>query len=395
MIIKRITHKKEAREFLHFPVSLYRNNPYWIRPLDKDILSVFDKTKNSIAKKENFERWLLYDDNRKLIGRIAAFINPKTKLKNNDYPVGGIGFFECINRQEAANLLFDTAKKWLEDRGIEAMEGPINFGDRDRWWGLLVKGFEEEPNYLANYNFPYYQALFENYGFKLYFNQFTFKRKIDKALPEIYLQKAKALLKHPDYKFQHIRKKQIDKYTEDFRIIYNQAWAKHVGVSAMQPRQARAIMKSLKPVLDEKVAWFAYYKDTPIGFFISVPEVNQIFKHVNGKLNLWGKLIFLKHKLLKTNQKLLGIIFGVIPEFDGKSITHALTYIAQETMIAETNYKSIEMHGIGDFNPAMLKLIAKLQNSEKSKIHTTYRYLFDKNRPYTRMPLKTNTRNEQ
>jgi len=395
MKIKAVKTSKDAHDFLVFPVSLYRENPFWIRPLDKDIQSVFDKSKNSIAKKENFKRWLLYNEKGKIIGRIAAFINPKTKLKNNDYPVGGIGFFECINNQEAANMLFDTAKEWLQKKEVEAMEGPINFGDRDKWWGLLVKGFKEEPNYLANYNFAYYQKLFETYGFKLYFNQFTFKRDINIDLPENYLQKAKELLKHKDFQFRHIQKSQLNKYTEDFRTVYNKAWAKHVGVSQMQPRQARAIIKSLKPVLDEKVAWFVYHKEEPIGFFISVPEVNQIFKHVNGKLNLWGKLIFLKHKLLKTNKKLLGIIFGVVPEYDGKGVTHALTYAAQKTMMNKTNYRYFEMHGIGDFNPAMLKLVAKLGNSEKSKIHTTYRYVFDRNKPFKRMPLKTKSKKDE
>ncbi len=389
MIIKQVIDAQEASDFLKFPISLYKENPYWIRPLDKDIIGVFDSKKNTVVQKDNFKRWLLFDERKKIIGRIAAFVNAKTVNKNNDYPVGGVGFFECINNQEAADLLFDTAKNWLQKQGVEAMEGPINFGDRDRWWGLLTKGFDQEPNYLANFNFSYYQRLFENYGFKLYFNQFTFKRDILLKLPEDYIKKATHIFNNPDYKFEHIRKKNLDKYTEDFRTIYNKAWAKHLGVSEMKFRQAKAIIKSLLPVLDEKVAWFGYYKKEPIAFFIAVPEVNQVFKKLNGKLNLWGKLIFLKQKLLKTNKKLLGIIFGVIPKYDGKGVTQAITYIVRNVMEEKTNYRIFEMHGIGDFNPAMIKLIAKFEGSEKSKIHTTYRYIFDRNRPYVRMPIKT------
>jgi len=389
MILKPVLDAQDEALFSKVAVDLYQNHPYWIQPLDKDIRSVFDKKKNAIANKTNFSRWILMNNDHQLIGRIAAFINPKTKLKNNEYPVGGIGFFECIDNQEAANLLFDTAKKWLLQKGVEAMEGPINFGDRDKWWGLLTQGFDEEPNYLANYNYPYYKTLFEKYGFQCYFNQFTFKRDIYEPLPDNYVASVQKVLKNTDYKFEHIRKKNLDRYIDEFRIIYNKAWAKHLGVSPMKTRQARAIIHSLKPVLDEKVAWFAYYKDQPIAFFISVPEVNQVFKHVHGKLNLWGKLIFLKHKLFKTNHKLLGIIFGVIPEFDGKGITHAITYVAQQMMQQKTNYKMIEMHGIGDFNPAMIKLVAKLGETKKSKIHTTYRYLFDRTKPFHRMPLKS------
>lgn len=389
MTTKLVETADDVGLFLKLPIGLYKNNKYWIRPLDKDIYSVFDPVKNSIAKKENFKRWLLLDAGQKPIGRIAAFINKKTILKNNDYPVGGVGFFECINDQKAANLLFDTAKEWLTKQEVEAMEGPINFGDRDKWWGLLTEGFEEEPNYLANYNPSYYKELFENYGFKVYFNQFTFKRNTEVDLPEDYLVSAHKVLADPDYSFKHIEKKNLDKYTDDFRIIYNKAWAKHLGVADMKPRQAQSIIKSLKKVLDEKVAWFGYFKGEPIAFFISVPEVNQVFKHLNGKLNLWGKLNFLKHKFLKTNKKLLGIIFGVTPDFDGKGVTHAITYVAQKTIKNKTNYRFLEMHGIGDFNPAMIKLVNKLGGTKKSKVHTTYRYLFDRNRTFERMPIKT------
>jgi hypothetical protein len=389
MTIEPVVDKKGADLFFKLPLQFYKRNKFWIRPLDKDVRSVFDIHKNPVAKKDNFMRWIIRDERQNPIGCIAAFVNPKTVNKNTDYPVGGIGFFECNNNQQAANLLFDTAKDWLQKQGVEAMEGPINFGDRDKWWGLLTKGFDQEPNYLANYQLPYYQQLFENYGFKLYFNQFTFKRDIHLKLPEVYIETAQEVLNNPNYKFEHIKKNNLDKYTDDFRIIYNKAWTGHLGVSEMKQRQAKAIINSLKPVLDEKVAWFGYYKDEPIAFFISIPEVNQVFKHINGKLNLWGKLIFIKQKIFKTNKKLLGIIFGVTPEFDGKGVTHAITHIVRKTMEEDTNYRHFEMHGIGDFNPAMIKLVTKFKGSEKSKIHTTYRYLFDRKRPYKRMPIKT------
>ena len=390
MKIQSVQTPDQERLFLEFPLKLYQDNPYWIRPLDKDIQSVFDTKKNTVAKRDNFKRWLLVNDQNKLIGRIAAFVNEKTKLKNNDYPVGGIGFFECVDNQEAANLLFDTAKNWLEQQKVEAMEGPINFGDRDKFWGLLTKGFEEEPNYLANYNPPYYQQLFENYGFRLYFNQFTYKRKVELDFSENYWEKGNAILNSPDFYFTDLKKKQLEKFTEDFRVVYNKAWVKHAGVAEMKPAQAKAIMKSLKPVIEDHASFFGYYKGEPVAFFTNIPEVNQIFKHINGKLNWWGKLIFLKHKIFKTNKKLLGVGFGVIPEFDGKGVTQAITIFAGQEILKHTNYRILEMHGIGDFNPGMLKFIEKLGSSTVNKVHTTYRYVFDRNRPYERMPLKTN-----
>jgi len=389
MIVQSVFTSQQEQQFLELPVKLYKNNKYWIRPLDKDIQAVFDTKKNTLAKEDNFMRWLLFDQDE-VIGCIAAFVNAKTLLKNNEYPVGGMGFFECINNQYAANLLFDTAKNWLIEKGVKAMEGPINFGERDKFWGLLTYGFEVEPNYLANYHHSYYKDLFENYGFKLYFNQFTFTRNIGTDFPEQYYNRGLNILNDPDFRFTGLKKKNLDQFTEDFRIVYNQAWARHSGVSEMKPAQSKAIIKQLKPILDENTSFFAYYKDKPIAFFITIPEVNQVFKYINGQLNFWGKIIFLKRKLLRQNTKLLGMGFGVIPEYDGKGVTQALAIYAGNNLLKHTPYRTIELHGIGDFNPGMLKFVDKMGKSVKNKIHTTYRYIFDPNLPNERMPLKTN-----
>src|SRR5436189_3919338 len=124
-----VTDKITAQQFLQVAVELHKNEPNWIRPLDKDINEVFDKEKNKAFRFGETIRWILKDDEGKLIGRIAAFINSKYKNKGDDVPVGGIGFFECINDQDAADLLFDNAKHWLIQHGMEAMDGPINFGE--------------------------------------------------------------------------------------------------------------------------------------------------------------------------------------------------------------------------------------------------------------------------
>ena len=116
---------------------------------------------------------------------------------------------------------------------MEAMDGPINFGDRDKWWGLLTKGFDLEPNYQCNYHMPYYQTLFENYGFQNYFNQFTFRRKITDPLNHRLKYKAELIAKDPDYTFEHLNDYMLKKQTLDIIEIYNKAWKDHKGVSQL------------------------------------------------------------------------------------------------------------------------------------------------------------------
>ena len=161
MQLAEVTNEQLAKEFLFVNVDLNKNNPAYIRPLDKDIKEVFDPKKNKTFRSGEVVRWILKDDKGKPIGRIAAFTNKKYKNKGDDVPVGGIGFFDCINDQVAADMLFDVAKHWLMQKGMQAMDGPINFGERDRWWGLVVKGTDLSPMYCMNFNPPYYQQLFE------------------------------------------------------------------------------------------------------------------------------------------------------------------------------------------------------------------------------------------
>lgn len=375
------------REFLDLPVRLYKNEKSWIRPLDQDVEGVFDPKKNKLFRHGEAIRWILKDDNGATIGRVAAFVNKKTSQKE-DQPTGGLGFFECINDTNAANMLLDACKEWLQQRGMEAMDGAINFGDRDRWWGLLAKGHELEPNYCMPYTFAYYLQLFENYGFELYFRQFTYGRKVKEGgVSEKIQQRAERLLADPKYNFRHAEMKNMDKYAEDFRTIYNKAWVKHKGVGEMTKPQVDNIFKKLKPVMDPKIMMFGYYEDEPIAFFLNLPELNQIFKHVNGNLNWWGKLLFLYHKWRGTCKKMLGLVFGVVPAHQGKGIESAMAIATSRYVwTSKSPYLDFEMNWIGDFNPKMMR-IAEEVGGEVYKVHHTYRYLFDRSKPFVRCPI--------
>ncbi|HPH32944.1 MAG TPA: hypothetical protein PLB49_13880, partial [Chitinophagaceae bacterium] len=145
MQLIEVNSPKLANEFILVNVEINKHVPAYIRPLDKDIHDIFDPKKNKAYRFGETNRWILKDDNGKLIGRIAAYVNKKYRTKGDEFPVGGIGFFDSIDNQQAADMLFDVAKHWLMQKGMEAMDGPINFGERDRWWGLIVEGFHSTP----------------------------------------------------------------------------------------------------------------------------------------------------------------------------------------------------------------------------------------------------------
>jgi len=277
--------------FVTMAPPLYSEDPNYIRPLDADVQAVFNVQKNPRYQNGDCARWLLLDDSGKPIGRIAAFF--EAQPKDTALRVGGCGFFECIDNQEAANLLFDTAKAWLQKQGIEAMDGPINFGNRERWWGLLVDGFTP-PCYCCNYNPPYYQRLFEHYGFQVYFKQYTYQREIATPLSRKVSEKALDTLQDSGYTFSHIDRHQLGKAAEDFRTVYNEAWARHEGVKPMSEKNAAKLMDSLKSIIDPTIIWFAYHHGKPVALWVNIPDVNQlIVRYTNGRLTLASKLRFL------------------------------------------------------------------------------------------------------
>ncbi len=383
MQIVEVKTKKDSRAFIKLPVFLYRESENWIRPIDKEIEAVFDPSQNKSFEQGSCIRWLL-EDQGNYIGRIAAFVFRKSGDNKEDI-TGGVGFFECIDDQEAANLLFETARQWLKNKGAHYMDGPVNFGPRDKWWGLLTKGFELEPNYQCNYNFPYYQDLFENFGFQVYFEHYTFVKLIREEIHPRLHYKAEVVSKDKDYTTRHFSLKEFDKFASDIIEVYNKAWVNHEDVSTISLEQGRAIMNRLKPVIEEKLIWMAYYKGQPAAVFMTIPEVNQIMKHVNGKLDLIGKLKFLWYKSRIKKRKVLGLLFGVVPEHQGKGVDGAFIKVFQKEVIPSfPQFETIEMHGIGDFNRKMI-LVVKQVGGDVRKVHTTYRYLFDRDQPFERM----------
>ncbi len=397
MQLIEVTSPRLAKEFIAVNVALNKNNPHYIRPLDKDIRDVFDPKKNKTFRHGEAIRWILKDDKGKPLGRIAAFTNKKYKNKGDDVPVGGVGFFDCINNQNAADMLFDVAKHWLMQRGMEAMDGPVNFGERDRWWGLVVKGHELQPMYCMNFNPPYYQQLLETYGFRNFFNQICFGMKVDTRLPQKFYDRHAGCAEDPDFSSAHIKKSQLDKFAKDFTIVYNKAWAGHGGLKQLEEKVVLKMFQSMKPVMDERINWFIYYKNEPIGIWINLPDLNQWFKYLHGKFSLWHKLKFLWIKATKKNKKFTGLVFGIVPEFQGRGADSYIIVegcrLIQNLKIDNGNYhlgKPIydyyEMQWIGEFNPKMVN-VAETIAGNRSRILTTYRYLFDRTKEFKPHPV--------
>jgi hypothetical protein len=185
----------------------------------------------------------------------------------------------------------------------------------------------------------------------------------------------------PEYSARRIEKSKLDKYARDFAYIYNKAWAGHGGGKEMEEKAVLKLFKTMKPVMDENIVWFAYHKDQPIAMWVNLPDLNQYFKRLNGKFGLLQKIKFLLLKQFGKCSRFVGIIFGVIPEYQGKGVDGYLIVAGASVIQPMGKYTDYEMQWIGDFNPKMIN-IAESLGTKRSRKLITYRYLFDRNKEF-------------
>ena len=375
----QVVSDEHKKEFLDFPARLFQNDKNYIRPLNNDIEEVFNPKRNKFFRSGECERFLFKNDKDETVGKVAVFINKKYKQKQ---ATGGIGFFDCINDQKTADFIFDFAKNRLQEKGMEAMDGPINFGERDKFWGLLIEGFSE-PLYGMNYNPPYYTELFENYGFQIYFNQLCFGRKVHDAVADNFLEMHKRISQNKNISAKRMKVKDLEKYAKDFTEVYNKAWANHGEGKELTNAQTFKLFKTLKPVINEHISWFIYENEKPIAMRMNIPDLNQWFKYLNGEFGLLQKLKFLFLKKFKKNKKMVGLVFGIVPEWQRKGIDGYMIWEGTKHFRKTTDFEDYEMQWIGDFNPKMIKIAENLETVVTRKL-ATYRYLFDREKEFER-----------
>ncbi len=374
MKIIAVNNSSTAKIFIRVPHFIYRNDKNWISPLHSDIEAVFDEKLNSFFKHGICKRWILQDDGGVCIGRVAAFINQE-KVHKANVPTGGMGFFECIENKEAAFLLFDTARHWLQQNGMKAMLGPVNFGENDKFWGLLVEGFKP-PSMGMNYNPPYYQPFFEGYGFVKQYDQLTNFLDLNVPFTDRFTRIADWLMKKPGYSFEHFTTKNFEKYAQDFREVYNDAWHDFENFTPIGIDTIKESFRQMKSIVNEKIIWFAYHNNEPIAFMLCLPDVNQVLRYVNGELNLWGKLKYFWYSKTKPVNRLRIIIMGCKKNYQNHGIESALIRKLQLEVEKIPAIKGVELAWVGDFNDKMMAIHAA-SGAQKDKVHRTYIYHFD------------------
>jgi hypothetical protein len=372
MTIQEVNNKASQRAFLDVAREIYKDDQNWICPLDQDVEAIFDPQKNNFYQHGKCTRWILNDGAGKVIGRVAAFINDK-KAYHYEQPTGGMGFFECIPNEDAAFLLFDTAANWLKARGMKAMDGPINFGENDNFWGLLVEGFVP-ASYGMNYNPTYYKAFFDHYGFITQYEQITNHLDVNAPFPERFYKIANWVRQKPGYEFVHLKASQIEKFAKDFIEIYNDAWRDFENFVPITFETVLESFRKMKILMDENLIWFAYVNGEPASFLVVLPDANQMIRTLNGKLDLIGKIKFIYHKW-KGVSRMRAVVMGTKQAYQKHGLESAIFISLGEYVLPLKQYEELELSWVGDFNDKMIAL-HEAMGAKFAKRHLTMRKIF-------------------
>ncbi len=372
MEIFKVSDHTGRQQFLDTARIIYKDDPIWACPLDSMVAGVFDPDKNNFFAQGEAARWVL-KENGKLCGRIAAFYR-RDKAFKYEVPTGGMGFFECINNQQAADLLFGEAKNWLLEKGMKAADAPINFGENDSFWGLQLEGFED-PSFGMNYNPVYYKELFESAGFVKDYDQITNILDAHKPFPERFTKIARWVSKKPGYRLEPLDMKKFKAYAADFKEIYNDAWKDFENFTPLGDETIQKTFLELKPIMDPNLIWFAYINDEPVSFLLVIPDANTWFKPLKGKLDLMGKLRFLYYRHTRKANRMRAIVMGTKSAYQKHGLESALFVSIKDYVLPLKQYDEMELSWVGDFNTKMMELHQAME-PVKGKLHRTYRIDF-------------------
>jgi hypothetical protein len=240
------------------------------------------------------------------------------------------------------------------------------------------------------YNKKYYKVFFEEYGFKNYFEQYSYHKEVRDAdgkivqFPDRILKIAEWLSKRPGYSFRHFEFRIKEKFVKDIVEIYNSTWSVFKeDFTPLDPVILEESLERAKSIIDEKLIWFAYYNNKPIAFFVLFPDLNQIIKYFNGKLHLLNMLRFLYFKATHKITRARALVGGVHPSHQNSGVESAIFFQIYKVFDKKAWYKELELSWVGDYNPRMIAIYEAI-GASKAKTHITYRLMINPGQSFIR-----------
>ncbi len=355
MIIQPVKTKQDLRQFIQFPYRLYQNDPHWVAPLRSEQWAQFDPQKNPML--DHCETILfLLKEGRDVIGRCSAFIDHLAVEHWGD-PIGLFGSFECVEDKAAAQMLLEAARHWLKEQGMTAMRGPWSFASQE--WGLEIESGNRPPVILAPHNPPYYADYFDQFGLEKAIDLIAYLADMGAGyrMPERYLTLTDKIRERFGVTIRPVDMNHIERDVMIIVDVSNRSICDNWGYYPVTEDEARTMARDLRQIVNPEALLIAEDAEgNPIGFGLSLPDINTLLKGMNGRLLPFGWLKMLLGLKKIRQYRMWGL--GVVPEYQGKAIDTLLYKATHDALkdiqvCMEINYVLENNHRM---NNALLKL---------------------------------------
>jgi len=353
-------------QFIKLPFKIYKNDPNWVPHLISERKEFFDKAKNPFYRAAK-TRLFLARKNSQYIGRIATCIN----YNHNEYhqeKTGFFGFFDVIEEYEVAKVLFKVALITIKAEGMDQMIGPLNFSTNHEI-GMLTEGYDSPPAIMMTYNKPYYNDFAEQFGLRKAKDLLAFRIFHTAEFDPRILRICEKIKTRDNIRLRTLDIKDFDNEVERINDVYNKAWSKNWGFVPMSKDEFRYAARDMKQIVDPDMVFIAEANGQPVGFSLSLPNINQALIHTNGRLFPAGLAKLLWHTKVKNKIDSIRIItMGIVPEYQKRGID-TLFYVETFKISTGKGYKWGEMSWILEDNFAMVRASEQMD----AKVYKKYR----------------------
>ncbi len=363
--VRPVQGKRDEKQFIKFQWKIYEGNPYWVPPLLMDRKKLIDRKKNPFYLHSRMEMFLAERDGE-IVGRIAAIVNDNHNREHNEN-IGFFGFFECVSDQQVANVLFDAAANWLRRQGVTAMRGPASPSVNDEY-GMVIDGFDKSPAILMAYNPDYYPRLVETYGFTKAKDLYAWALDGKKVFTDKLVRGSELVRKRSGVVIRPLNMKDFDNEVKIIQELYTRGWERNWGEVPLTDEEFRYMAKDLKPVVIPELVIIAEIQGKPVGFGMTLPDLNMVLKENKGGYLIPALFRLLIHKRKINHCRI--VILGVLPEYMKTGIGGLLFYETGRRGV-DNGYPYGEASWVLEDN-VMMNRGAQLMNAEISKTYRIY-----------------------
>jgi len=364
-----VTDKAMLQRFIRVPFTVHKDDSAWSPPLMMEREEAFSPKTNPFLRRAEVRFWLARRDGRD-VGRITAQIDPLGQRQGSDERVGHFGCLSAEDDPEVFAALLRTAEDFLKSNGVTHAQGPFSLCINEET-GLLVDGFDTPPMLLMGHDPVYAAARLEALGYQKEKDVYAYLLDMEAPLSN----PVRKLLERPLPASITLRRLNFKDYPNEIRRmvdIYNDAWSGNWGFVPITEPEGEAMAKQMKMLLNDRLVWFAEADGKAVAFMVTLPNINEAVRDLNGRLFPfgWAKLLWrLKmHRVKSARVPLMGVRRSLSGTFIGSLIP--LRLIGSSMPGARAfGMRSIELSWILEDNLPMRRILERLG----APIYKTYR----------------------